>query len=397
MDKKENIIFHGIDQGNIERSLIIVLFLAFIPALNSCIEPYDPGIEEETDMIAIDASLIKGQDLQTVVISEVSPLIYPQYFTVKGCEVIVKDDLDNSFVYNENQDGTYSLAIPDEQLVLNRKYKLEITTPSGEKYESAFEKLYGGAPVDTIYYEIQEKFDKFEEKNLLGLQLYLDIKAPDTVSRYYRWNLAETYEYTSVAPVSFYFTDDVDVPIVYPADKNEVFRCWKTNDIQSLFLSNTVNLTLNEKKRIPLNYVTTASDKLEIKYSLFVRQYTLNEGAYYYWLENKNATQESGGLYTQQPGKPVSNIFNVNDSTEEILGYFWVSHSTDKRIFIPRISELPVIGDKCELVVYNPDDHKGTPRYIWIDSETGIWMTSTKFCMNCILKGGTVIRPDFWE
>ncbi|MCF8346001.1 MAG: DUF4249 domain-containing protein [Bacteroidales bacterium] len=374
----------------------LLLLLTAVP--HACIEPYEAEIEEEVKVISIEGSIIKGEPVQTVVVTRTSPLVYPQFKPVKECDVSVVDDLDNVYGYTEGLDGTYSLAIPDDQLTFGRKYKLRVITPEGVRYESEFERLNSGAEVDSVYYDIEEKIDKTTGDELLGLQFYIDLKAADTVSRYFRWSLRETYEYTVEAPITYYFEDASLEPVMVDNTK-EFFRCWKTETIKGLYLSNTVNLTINEKKRIPLHYVSTISDRLKIKYSLFVKQYTLNEGAYNYWQKNKIATQESGGLYTQQPGQPVTNIVNVNDSTEQVLGYFWISHKTEQRIFVPRINSLPVIGEHCDLVEFSVVDHGlgPFPVYIYVDQMRNQILTGSPYCFVCTLKGGSTEKPDFWE
>jgi hypothetical protein len=374
---------------------ILFLFSVFISA---CIKPYEAEIDEVANLISIEGSIIKGESVQTVTISRTSPLIYPQYKPIRDCDVKVIDELDNEFLFNQNLDVTYSAEIPDEELVFGRQYKIQITTPSGEQYESQFETLNTGTDVDSVYYEIKESTDNLSNEELFGLQFYVDLEAADTVSRYFRWKLEETYEYTSSAPISYYY-EDAGLTPVHLDNPNEFFRCWKTELVPGLYLSSTVTLTANEKKKIPLHYVSTISDRLKIKYSLFVKQYTLNEGAYNYWQKNKIATEESGGIYTQQPGQPITNLRNVNDSSEQVLGYFWISNMKKQRIFVPRINSLPVIGEVCELAEFNLADHgEGPfPRYIYEDIRTDQNLTGSAFCFICTLKGGTVVKPEFWD
>jgi hypothetical protein len=365
-------------------SVLIILFIS------SCIYPYVPKIDEDLEILSIEGSLIKGIEEQSVIVSGTTTLIYPQFKPLRECEVSIIDNLDNKFVFNENDNGTYTLHIPDNELVLQREYKLRVITPSGKIYESLYERLNNGVDVDSIYYEIESKLDKFSGETKSGIQFYVDLKASDSLSRYYRWKLDETFEYTSVSPVTYIVGGDT------LQDQYEFYRCWKTVDIPDLFLSNTINLILNEKKKISLNYVTSETDRLKIKYCLHVEQYTLNETAYTYWQKKRNDTQLSGGIYNQQPGLPVTNIYNLEDSTEQVLGFFWTSNKTDARLFVPRDPGLAVSGDLCELVEYDPRIHKGI-RYIYVSQDSGKQYTSPAFCMNCLLKDGSNTPPDFWE
>ena len=377
---------------------VIFVLLCCILLASACISPYEAEINESVTLITIEGRIVKGEEIQTVRVSMTSPLDNPEFEQLKECKVVVIDEFDNEFEYTENENGTYSVNIPEDQLVYNRTYSLHVTTPDGNMYASDFEELKNGANVDTVYYKVENRIDNISGEDLSGVQFYIDLKASDTLSRYYRWKLYETYEYTSTSPITYYLTGRPDPPEIYPDDQLVFYRCWKTLPVKKLFSSNTVNLLVNEKKHIPLNFVSSQSDRLSIKYSLLVEQYTLSEGAYSYWHKNKIETQESGGIYTQQPGKPITNMYNVNDPFEQVLGYFWVSDKTEKRIFVPHPPTLIVTGEKCHLVEFDEARHSfgPYPRYIYIDNMRGP-LTADGLCFNCLYKGGSTIPPDFWR
>lgn len=380
------------NQGGSRHLFFIGLLLVFVPY--SCIVPYEADIEESVEMLTIEGSLVKGQEIQTVTISKTTSLLDLYFRPVSECIVSVVDILGNEFYFPETEPGQYSVSIPDDQLFAERDYKLRVVTPGGDFYESGYETLNRAVEVDTVYYEITNVLDKISGEELEGAQFYIDLRASDSISRYFRWKLDETFEYTSILPVTYYFNSSDS--LIYLDNIYEFYRCWKTQEIKRLFLSSTKNLTVNEKKKIPLNFVSTQTDRLKYKYSLLVEQYTLSKGAYLYWLKKQVETQESGGLYTQQPGKPVTNIHKVGDESETVLGYFWASHKTEQRIFVPRIPDLPVPGDNCEAVEFDPIIHEKN-RYFFVDDIGDKIMTGIDFCFNCLLKGGSTTPPDFWE
>ncbi len=132
-----------------------------------------------------------------------------------------------------------------------------------------------------------------------------------------------------------------------------------------------------------------------------VRQYALSDKAYVYWDKNKVQSRELGGLYQTQPSQSKSNIHNLNDSNEIVLGFFWVSSFTEKRIFF----DGPLSGyyrkyDCKADTVENFYDIK-TDSYITIigytDSGGSIYATSAPACLDCSKQGGTNIKPEFWE
>jgi hypothetical protein len=160
-----------------------------------------------------------------------------------------------------------------------------------------------------------------------------------------------------------------------------------------------LNLVKNEKKRIPLHYVLPTSGKLDVKYSCMVYQYALSEKAYNYWHQKKIDLQESEGLYTTQPGQSKSNIVNINDPEETILGYFWASSRTEKRIFFGGPFENYRIP-KCVLdTLGGPPTEPPYPAYFWLlgTSISSLYLVGHQRCFDCRSKGGTLTKPDFWE
>jgi len=378
------------------RSLRPVAVLILTLGLGSCIEPYIADIDNEPELISIEGSLVKGLSRQEIVVSRTTSLGNPVFEPVKGCMVTVLDELNNEFRFDETYNGIYTLEMDQEALVPGRNYKMIVVTPGGDHYESEYETLQGGVPVDSVYYSIEEQLNPENGISADGLQFYVDLQAPDTISRYFRWKITETYEYTSAGPINYYYVDLSFEPVV-PDDIWGLYRCWKTEELGDIYLTSTLNLTANEKKQIPLNYVTTLNDRLKIKYSLLVYQYALDEEAYNYFMQNKIATEGSEGLYTRQPQQPVTNIYNVDNEEERVLGYFWTSELSSRRIFVPKLAELDVKDYFYPLEVFNMEDHGAGPFPMAIMVEEGVRITGSPICFDCTRRGGTTQRPSYWE
>lgn len=391
--KSGNIDIKGTVAGRIRYGWLLLLLL-MIP--RGCIEPYDPDIGEEEGIIVIEASLIKGEMMQEVVISRSSTFDDLPINPVSSCRVEIVDDLFNRYEFWEAGEGRYAAYIPDDQLSYNRVYQVKVVTPEGDYYESSYESIEPGAAVDSVYYAVETSYDKIIGENVTGVQFYLDLLAPDTITRYFRWKMEETYEYTSIAPITSIMGGPEPGP---PRYFKQYYRCWRTAGIRNLFLSNTANLVVNEKKRIPLNFVSNRTNRLAIGYSLLAKQYSISEDAFYYWLKAKEETHNSGGLYTRQPGGPITNFCNIGDTTDVVLGYFWTASVTEQRIFVPKIDTLRILDHACEMVPYNPLFHADGPfpRYLYMDPMTGVLMTGESRCFDCRERGGELDPPDFWE
>ncbi len=71
-----------------------------------------------------------------------------------------------------------------------------------------------------------------------------------------------------------------------------------------------------------------------------MKQYSLGEEAFHYWNELKKTSQEQGFLFDRQPALLKSNIHNVNDESEIVLGFFTMAGVVEKRAFAVNLEGL---------------------------------------------------------
>jgi hypothetical protein len=182
------------------------------------------------------------------------------------------------------------------------------------------------------------------------------------------------------------------------------YECWITDRSASINIKNTSILTDNIIMKQPVNLISNETDRLTLKYSMLVNQYSLTEDEYSYWEKLQNVSEEIGSLYDIIPASVSGNIHCLEDPDEKVLGYFSVSARSSRRIFInDSFGGQPYYYDGCvEKTVPREPPPPGFGVTIWevtYDRYTqgeAMNITSKKGCVDCTVRG-TTIKPDFWD
>jgi hypothetical protein len=154
--------------------------------------------------------------------------------------------------------------------------------------------------------------------------------------------------------------------------------------------------------KYPLKYITGATDRLSVKYSMLVNQYSLNEDEFVYWEKLKAVTQNVGSLYDITPASIPNNIVCIEDPSEKVLGYFSVSAKSSKRVFIKdNFRGVVNLYSQCiEDTVFTANENlPGINMWVWILETHQIppyqVITTNRNCADCTVRG-TLIEPYFW-
>jgi hypothetical protein len=161
--------------------------------------------------------------------------------------------------------------------------------------------------------------------------------------------------------------------------------------------------------------VASTSEKIELKYSIQVRQYALTPDAYHFWESLKKNTEQLGSIFDAEPTQLKGNIHNIKDDSDIVIGYISAGSITTKRIFISNDQLppqwLPNYPYDCGLDsawYFHPrtgfNDVKAflVPELEIPVSSYGSgpkpsgYTASSRECVDCTIRG-TTKQPDFWQ
>ena len=383
------------------RTKIIFFFMFGIICLyTSCIQSFTPEVEKYEELLVVDGGITDAPGPYTIKLSkstrtqELSKFIpYP------GCKVVVEDDIGNEVIFYEHARGIYQTDSSAMKGIPGRKYKLHISTPDGEDYESVEETLLKPIAIQSVYAELQHKSHPDLLYGRDGYQFYLDAETPPTANNFLLWSLQCTYKFRTDFQIDAYYANGRRNQVDNP---DTLRTCYRTLDIVDIFILNTNMQNTQDIKHVALNYEDNYTKALSIRYSLKVQQYAINEAAFNYWNTIKKLRDMQGDLYTQQPYQAKNNLTNLKHPEKQALGFFTVAGYTEKRIFVnpPGIADhydictitgepIKHLDDKLKLrpdlwpfFLVDPAQYKGD---FWVDQD----------CMDC-RRTGTLKKPDFW-
>lgn len=394
-------------------NIIVTLFSL---AMFSCVDKYYlPGANDPTNRLVIEGTISNYGETQEIVISRSASVTLPKFIPQEGCIVNVEDSHGNKFRLPESTDKGHYRAPTDPLFAkVGECYRLTVTVPGGDQYASPYEEMMSCPEIDSVYYKVESKATADSSEPEDGIQFYLDFKGGVDDGKYYKWDLAETYEYHSTWPVTVYVDKYDSVRRVLENYDN--FVCYKTENVGDVFTLSTTGFTKNGFSKFPLHFVNNETQRLLYHYSVLVKQYTISEGAYNFWENIKKNNKESAFLYDKQPAVLKSNIRNIKDSTEVVLGYFSVSAVNTKRINITHVPGLTfnkvkycqpfkkpyMLTDALKKLRKPGLDSipKDRPLYYYPYTRgdgSVVWYYGDTSCFLCQLLGGTTQKPLYWD
>jgi len=370
------------------------------------VERYYPEDDNlKTGTIVINAHISNGPFQQVIEVSRSASLINLIYDPLQDCYVEIESEDGTTRSFLEEKPGNYKAMLWPDFLETGKSYRIHVITPDGNEYESDFEKLRPVPEIDSIYYMRETVSYEAPADSLPGIRFYLDFTYDREDYEFLRWELTETYEYHNHEMKGFILSygSIFAQPLT---DTNNYRICYITNELPEIYSMSLKNLEKGSYINKLLNIVPNIrqEQKLHHEYSLLVRQYSISREAFFYWDELMKATQEMGGLFDRQPALLISNICNLNDENEKVLGFFSMSGETERRAIARDIEGIDRRPYKWDCVPVDKEiggtpNKKDYPLYFasrWIDGI--LWHGMVKrHCVDCrAYKNSSHIKPEYW-
>ena len=377
-----------------------LLVFIFGVLLFSCEEPFMPDIEIEgyTNMLVVEGIITNETGPFRVRLSSTVPLDTTiSTLPVYGAFVEIYDDRGNSYILQGKDDGWYQTESLNMKAELGVNYTLSIVTQTGVQYESSSVEMSEGPEIEKLHFKqsMHTNFNAVPPKDEAWLDILIDAKGETGETSFVKWEFEETWETNipnevEVADAVGNITNDVAQP------NNEMRNCWMSGNSNTIKIGSTRLLEVNEIINSPLKRIGPGGNQLDIKYSILVKQYSMNKEIYEFWSTLKEYNESLGSMFDKTPSSIYGNITCCNNNKKS-LGYFMVSDVKQKRIFIEKSQHSIKTVNGYEDCLYT--DFKPDAEHIFfgrtVESNRNLYNPAVR-CIDC-QTDGTNIKPPFWK
>jgi hypothetical protein len=403
----------------------VIAFVVLATAA-SCIDPYNPNLKGYKSLLVVEGQVTNENRSYKVKLCRTVNDESSTPDKVTNAEVSISDNDGIKTILQNCNDGYYKTDSLTFTGVIGKEYTLSIKISDGSEYLSEPCKMFPVPDIDSVYYEKADEILGEPGINYTGLKILLNSSSAAGMNKYFRWTYDEAWEFPLPSPQTFECTIINDTLKFHQIpDVNEF--CWKTASSGEIIL-NTILAGQSEMiSREEIKFIPPKlSDRLTKEYSILVKQYSLSEKEYEFWNNLKKINEAGGSIFDSQPYPVISNIYNVKDKGELVMGYFEVSAVSQKRIFIPLRDldslSLPQYQTPCTEFVKSPADWPPpssmgkypTWEEVWhifmdsgdftfvrpvvnADSTLKYLVFSLNTCSHCEASGSLSNKPDFWK
>lgn len=388
-----------------------ITFILITILLYSCVDRFIPDIQDGQQQFLVVDGLISNQPGPYYVNITLSSSLDNENTTLSGVNVSIESETGENENLTEISPGRY--ATSSIQGVVGNSYRLNLVYQSAQ-FQSTWEKILPSAEIDSVSFEEQLKGTTDKEIEVAGLQFYVYSHSQPDGPEYFRFEWEEVWRIGVRWPPSYLFLGN-DLFTNNPDIRS---TCWRYNNPANINIATTTGLSNNRLTKHPLQFITPEEERYSRRYSLNVKQYSLDEEEYIFWKNLQESNEEIGSLFDRQPATVIGNISSINESDDVILGYFSANGVTESRKYVSSTevsSKLFLIPNFCaeldsvlkadwgsefdQEVFDQINGGKIFYDYIYNDFTGAVLgsLMAAPPCADCTAKKGVLEKPEFWD
>ena len=294
--------------------------VALLLGLAGCIDPYMPDVVNSSGTLLVVDGFINGNGRTRVRLSRtqnVAATTAPP--PERGASLAIVDETGQQYPLKEQSPGYYqsdSLLLPG-----TRRYHLRIATATKVAYESEPAPLLVTPPIDQVHYQLVND----------RVQILLDTHDPTGQTRFYRWRVAETWQFNSFFQSTLAYRDNRMQDRTTP-----IYTCWRTEDSHRIRQGSTSQLAVPVLTDVLLTEPSGHDERFKVRYSVLVSQMAETAEEFAYWEILRKNTEAVGTVNDPLPSQLTGNVHRLDKPGEAVLGFVGAHTAQQQRLFIDK-------------------------------------------------------------
>jgi Domain of unknown function (DUF4249) len=313
------------------KSICIIILLGFI-GLMGCIDEVKFTSENYKPKLIVDGSISNAPGPYKIMIFSSKEYTGDgQTVPLNVSQVAIVEENGKSFNLNAIDAGIYetdSIALRGQ---VGKSYYVKIRTLDGREYQSKPERILPPVPIDT--YRIDFSSNISEQR---PFKLSIITKDPIEKGNLYKWRWSH-YDTTNACKVVIPRQEGGGTTkLINPCCE----KCWDYEPCKDCLYIGSDAFTNGKTITTEVGYFPFESRK---HYFIVLEQFSISPEYYQFWKITQSQISNSGGIFDNAPAQAQGNLYNIKDSTDQVLGYFSASGLTQKPIYVIRDKrEYPV-------------------------------------------------------
>lgn len=380
------------------RQLVIVVLLGIG---QGCVQSYDPHLMLDANLVVVNGIITDQAGPQTISLSRSrssADSVNASSPITKATVQILVNGTPVTLTEDALQPGLYALPTGFRGQV-GSTYQLQFKTAGGVEYQSSVETITAVPPVRKAYDQFNTNGPKLTANALPTPvnDIYVDFQDPADSRNFYlwRWRLYESQQWCASCQQGRYVVNDIGPVGSGPVNvigcvQDPKLGIYNIYDYQcrslcwEIFYSSAVNVFsdvyTNGQKQVGYKVASIPIYQLD-NALISIEQLSLSASAYRYYKLFADQTQNTGTLADSPPAPISGNVKNVNNSQENVVGYFSAASVAVNNYKIIR-SNAPVSAGQFQGLFYYQNNRrpnvevlngtygKGVPSAVCIPSRT---------------------------
>jgi hypothetical protein len=262
-----------------KRRIGSLALLVIVLSMFTCIDPYTPRLNGYKSVLVVEG-LITDENIpgevkisRSVVSRDSTPEV------VDDAYVTITDEDNNVTILDNYSGGLYKTDTNIFTGEIGKVYTLHITMSDGSEYISDPSQMLPVPDIDSVYYEAEEIISDTQNEILKGIRIYVDSEETGGGNNYFRWEVEETWKFRLPSPKKYNYISE---SLIVEVDTVKEY-CWRSNN-PGMILTRAVFPEQPFIEREPLIFISSSmSDRLLIRYSALIKQYSLTKKEYDFW------------------------------------------------------------------------------------------------------------------